>query len=69
MRRVSLFEFLHAIKGMQHVGFASPDVSRGWFDRREYFEGDDGEAEMRVLPDGSKQYFVSAKGNGKSSAK
>lgn len=62
MRRVSLSEFLHAIKGMQHVGFASPDVSRGWFDRVEYFEGDDGEAEMRVLADGSEQYFVSVAG-------
>jgi hypothetical protein len=57
MRRVSLEQFRFFIRDMEHVGFASPDPAHGYFDTREYYEGNGKRAEVRKL-DGFEEYFV-----------
>ena len=58
MKRVSKDEFVAFIKGMEHVGFSSPMPWYGFTDRREYYEGEAGKAEVHVEEDGSERYFI-----------
>lgn len=58
MRKVTMEEFIEAIKNMKHVGFASPMPYHGYTDTREYWEGNGLKAECRVEANKREEYWL-----------